>query len=130
MLLDDIAAALIAASIGATDGVSDWMIFKGFMEDTPDRAIGLYETGGPAPEEGMQIDYPTFQVRVRGGANDYALARTTIQAIFAALQDADIALGAVYVFCYAVQSGPLAMGRDEKRRPHLAQNWRTMKARS
>ena len=34
----------------------DWMLYKGFMEDGPDRAVCLYETGGDPPDERLALD--------------------------------------------------------------------------
>lgn len=129
MLLDDIGTALEVAQICKSDGTSDWMLYKGFMLDQPDRAICIYETPGTAPEEQFAIDYPDFQIRVRGNPNDYKSARHVIQRIFNALHAQETNIGAAYVFCYAKQSGPMSMGRDEKMRPHLVWNYRVMKDR-
>lgn len=89
----------------------------------------IYETPGLAAEEGFAMDYPDIQVRVRGKPDDYQATRAKLQAIFDLLHAGEAAVGADYVYLYCKQSGPLPLGQDEKRRPHLAQNYRIMKNR-
>ena len=130
VLLDDIGQALIDAGVvQATSDAVDWFLFKGFMEDQPDRTVCLYETGGDAPDERLALDRPGFQVKVRGAAADYPAVRAKLQAIFTALHAQEGDIGGDYVFVYATHSGAIPMGRDEKRRPSLAQNYIVLKAR-
>jgi hypothetical protein len=114
------------------------MIYIGSMEDgdpkvqppiVADRAICLYDTPGEAPEEKWLIDYPSFQVRVRGQPNDYPTVRAKVQAIFNALHAQEMNIGTAYVFVYAKNSGPLSLGNDERRRVALVQNYRVMVSR-
>lgn len=129
-LLDDISSRLVAAAVGQiTSSGTDWMIYQGYMQDAPDRAICLYETPGEAPLEAWDVDYPGFQVRVRGKADDYEQVRTKLQAAFTALHAQDALIGAAYVYVYARHSGAMPLGQDEKRRPALVQNYRVMKSR-
>ncbi len=133
--LDSIQSALtgVSPSIGQnSDSSADWMIYKGFMEDgagTADRAICLYETPGKPPLEAWAIDYPGCQIVVRGVPDDYTAVRQKIQDIYYALHAQEVAIGAAFVYFYAVQSGPLSMGRDETRRPRLCWNFRSMRNR-
>lgn len=124
-LLDDIAASLVAAGIGSLDGTMDWMIFQYYMQDQPDNAICLYETGGKPPDTRFALDHPGFQVRVRSAANTPQIARAKMQAIFDRLHanDEPVTLGAGYVYCYAQQTGVIPIGQDEKRRPAFVQNY-------
>lgn len=137
--LNGIQTALIGASIGQkTDSSADWMIYVGFMQDNnpasttkiiADRAICLYETPGRPPLEAWAIDYPGFQVMVRGNSDDYTAARNKIHDVFKTLHAGEAAVGADIVYLYATQSAPLSMGVDEKRRPRLAMNFRMMRNR-
>lgn len=132
-LLDDVSAAMVADGIGhvtPADG-TDWMIYQGYLQAAPDRAICLTETPGKPPEPGLELDYPGLQVRVRGKADDYQAARAKMQAIFLFLHANNevVTLGGAYVYCYATQSGPIPLGQDENRRPHLAWNFKLMKQR-
>lgn len=128
--LDDIATALVTAGIGQiTSNATDWFIFRGYFQDAPDRAICLYETPGVPPEEGLAIEYPGLQVRARGTLDDYQAARLKMQEIFDFLHGGEAAIGAAYVYFYAVQSGVIPMGQDANRRPHIVQNYRSMRSR-
>ena len=131
--LDSVQTALINAGVGQkTNSANDWMIFKGFLQDgdpVADRAICLYETPGTPPLEAWAIDYPGVQVVVRGRADDYTAVRGKIQDVFTALHAREINISADFVYFYARQSGPLSMGRDERRRPSLSWNFRTMRNR-
>lgn len=60
---------------GFTFGTSSqWSIWIGKQPDAPDRCITIYDTPGRAPDPKWLLDYPTVQVRVRGGEQDYAVA--------------------------------------------------------
>ena len=128
--LDGVQAALIAAHVGQkTSSADDWMIYKGDLPDQPDRAICIYETPGRPPLEAWAIDYPSVQLVVRGTVDDYTAVRNKIQDAFNALHAQETAIGAAFVYFYAINSGPLPMGKDEKRRISLAWNFRSMRNR-
>lgn len=67
---------LVAASVG-TFNVTDksdhdtWSINIGKFPKKPDRCILLTDSGGRAPNPQWLVDYPTVQVKIRGGENDY-----------------------------------------------------------
>lgn len=129
MVGDWIASALVGAGIGTDVENADWQVFVGYMQATPDRAICVYETPGEAPLERWAIDYPSFQIKVRGKPDDYDAVRQKFQDIFLALHANESNIGTVFVYCYARQSSPTPMGQDENRRPSLVWNFRTMKDR-
>lgn len=52
----------------------DWDITIGKTLDRPNKQITIYKTGGLANNPKWLIDYPSIQVSVRGGPNDYSLA--------------------------------------------------------
>lgn len=52
----------------------DWSVFIGTQPVNPTRVVTLYDTGGLAPNPRWLLDYPSVQVRIRGGVNDYDLA--------------------------------------------------------
>lgn len=131
--LNSVLAALVTAGVAqSTTSGADWMIYVGMMQDISggDRAICLYETPGRPPLEAWAIDYPNFQVVVRGKPDDYTAVRNKIQDAYYALHAQEAAIdGANVVYCYAMQSGPLPLGVDEKRRIRLAWNFRMMRNR-
>ena len=53
----------------------DWDITVGKMLDSPDRQITIYNTGGLAKNPRWLLDYPSIQIKVRGGPNDYILSK-------------------------------------------------------
>lgn len=124
-LIDDILSTLTTASV--IDG-STWFGFGAFMPATPDQAVVVSDTAGPAPgqESVTGHNFPTFQVRVRGAKEEYDTARTKMQEVFDALNDATIS---GYIYCFATQSGVLPLGQDEKERPILSLNFQCMEAR-
>lgn len=125
-LLDDIGTALTTASV--VGGATGWTLAKGFEPVSPDAVVTVYETGGGEPDQsdGTKYDVPTFQIRVRGDAFGYSAARTKMNDVFAALNDATIS-GYVYVF--SRQSGPIPLGHDGKTRPLLTMNFHAMRNR-
>lgn len=137
--LDGVSVALVAAGLGqVTNPATDWFISQGYMPDgVPgvDRAICLYDTPGSPPERGSlnPLDYPGVQVTVRGGEFDYQLVRDRIQQIYMALNEQEAAINpetaSPFIYFYSQQSAALSMGRDERKRPKLAWNFRSMRYR-
>lgn len=143
--LDAVQASLLAAAIGQiTNSKDPWMIYVGAMQDSDitgapnpaihDQAICLYETPGRPPLEKWEIDYVAFQLRVRSLPDGYTAARQKIQECFLQLHATESALNAFsgadqWVYCYAVQSGPLSLGMDKNRRISLVWNFRAMRNR-
>lgn len=146
--LDAVQNALVTAGVGQVTSLnSDWYIVQGYMPDsnpsendgasgaTRDRMIALYEVGGDAPLELAAIDYPRFQVKIRGGEDAYAEARNKAAEVFLALHANESILVASpesetpFVYCYATHSAPIPMGRDDRNRFSFAYNFRTMRDR-
>lgn len=137
--LDAVAHALVAANLGQITSLNaDWFISQGYMPDGPpgvDRAIAIYDTPGRPPERGSlnPLDYPSVQVTVRGGEADYQAIRDKIQAIYMTLNEQEAAIttvtGSPFIYFYSQQSAPLSMGRDERKRPKLSWNFRSMRYR-
>lgn len=139
--LDCVAAALVAAGVGqqAVSAIA-WMIYIGAMQDDEpggtafnDAAICLYETPGLVPEEGLALDYPAVQVRVRTTPDGYTAGRQKMQDVYDALHanETPIKTGAStpFVYFYAQQSAPIGMGMDVRRRHSFVWNFRSMRNR-
>ena len=127
MLLNDIGGYLATYSVG-TVGTS---IFLGDMPETPDSLVALFEYAGDPPDDthdGKHYENPGLQVRVRG--TSYAAARAKIAAVEDLLHTLanQSFSGTNYVFIRAVQS-PFSLGRDQKKRIELVQNFIVTKAR-
>jgi len=102
------------------------------MSPAPDRAIGVFETGGfpNDPHESALIDRPTFQVRVRGPKGGYSTARAKIAAARTALEIGNSTLsGRRYVHIVA-QGEPVSLGMDENQRPELVLNFTALRSRT
>lgn len=57
--------------------LGDWNIWLGKQPDgvsVPHRTITVYDSGGRTPDPKWLLDFPSIQVRVRGGPNDYLVA--------------------------------------------------------
>lgn len=139
--LENVQAALVNAGVGQdTDSSAPWMIYLGYIQDSPavgtgavkiiaDRAIGLYETSGKPPQTVWAIDFPGVQVVVRGAPNGYQEARAKLQEIFDNLHSNEDALTPAYVYMECINSGPIPLGFDALKRPRLAQNYEIMRQR-
>lgn len=53
---------------------TNWSLWIGKQPKFPDQSITIYDTGGRPPNPRWLLDYPSVQVRIRGGQNDYELA--------------------------------------------------------
>lgn len=118
MLLESIAAYLEARGYG----VQGESIFIGTMPEQPDNCLALFDTGGFAPELACDIEYPTFQVLVRG--TSYMMTRSKIDNIYRLLHgNTELAL-----LLQAMQN-PAAIGQDEAGRHEFSVNFRAIKNR-
>jgi len=128
-ILDDVEAFIV----NNVPEVAGYGIQKSYKSNSPDRQIVIYETlGDLPPETTMDVDYPSFQVQIRGQKFDYPATRTVAFAIYRALQttslvDLDVSPPSYYVYCYATQSGLMHIGNDQNERPEFVLNYRTMR---
>lgn len=137
--LEQIKASLIAgiADLQDTDSTKDWFITVGGMLDSAltdapakavaDRQVTIYETPGGPPDPSWSVVYPDFQIAVRGKPNDYFAVRNMIEKIWQQLHSNENPLGNQWVYFEAKHSGPIPLGFDEKKRPRLAWNFRSMR---
>ena len=135
MLLDNIAAYLIARGVSTGPTDQNWPLFLSFFSDDQDQMLGVFETGGlPADTLGRENERVTFQVRVRAGRLDYPTCRAKWKQIFDLLQDAQQTAGSppllpnVY-YIQAAHMGPM-MFLDDKGRPNATANFHVMQKRS
>lgn len=103
-----------------------WDITVGRMNDLPDDQITIYQTGGVASDVRWLIDYPSLQVKVRGGPNNQRAARAKIE---------DVKNLLVGKFSYTAANGDRivsisaigdvgSMGWDDKKRPEFSFNFK------
>ena len=120
---------ILEDSIGVAELSFGTNLFIGIMPDTPDSCVGLYDTGGMAPDEAIEgLLYPTFQVRVRGAEGGYQTAYALAQSVRNALHQLanQTFNGTRYLYIFA-SSDILFLGPDEKGRPLFSINFRTAK---
>lgn len=131
MLLDDLADYLSTSGISGT-------IYKGVMQETPDAAVGIYETGGIASVKAMNpnpgqavLEQPSVQIVCRDVPEEYSVARLKAQNIFAVMDGMPTRSinGVEYKWGSARQS-PFLLGRDEAGRVLIACNYDIKKALS
>lgn len=88
-LLEEIEARLVAASLASSTGLNGWRLVKSYMPDStalPDKLVAIIETAGMPSEARTEVDFPGFQVLVRGSAlqrasSGYSEARSEAQSI-------------------------------------------------
>jgi hypothetical protein len=94
----------------------------------PDLAITLTPSGGSEPDHQLGYDRDSFQIRTRGprgsGEATYQKALDISNAI-SGLKHVTLPGGIYLLYCYAVQSTPASIGRDQNQRPEFTQNFRT-----
>lgn len=127
MLLDEIGTYL--TNQGVVGGATGWTLAKAYMPPSPDQVVALFETGGFAPELPVDLDRPTFQVRVRGTKMDYPGARAKIDQVVTELHKFQGTLSGVYYVMIAAMQSPMPLGYDENERPELAVNFRALRSR-
>lgn len=118
MFLNEIGSYLEQKGIGVVGND----IFFAQVPENPDDIIAIFETGGFEPELLFDkvIEYPTFQIWVRG--LDYETARSKIQAIFELLSGNT----EIYPLIHAMQS-PVSLGQDEQNRWEFSCNFKVIK---
>lgn len=72
MSVGDLLVNAGVASSGSAD--ADWTVKIGRWVDTVDRMIVVFDSPGEAPDPKWLLDYPRFQVVVRGRPGEYDVA--------------------------------------------------------
>lgn len=129
MILDKLKAYLDA--MGATSLL--WPCYEGYLPDTMDQVIAVFETGGYPPDTlERDTETITIQLRVRGAKLDYAVVRAKWLECFNLLEDANAmvspSLLTGVVFIQAMQFGANCFF-DENGRPNFITNFRVYQYR-
>jgi hypothetical protein len=66
-----IADILQTAAVGTQAAATGWSIRIGRLFDEPDTQIAVYDTPSPNPDPKWLLEYPHFQIIVRGNKDDY-----------------------------------------------------------
>lgn len=126
MIVEEIAEYLAADGLGTFDPtgiIGD--IFIETMPDSPDVAIGLFTTGGLAPDVATSVARPRVQLVVRGGRDprEAALLATAIYEALHGLRSMEFVPGGTRIMlASAVQSGPIRLGPDDNGRHEYSIN--------
>ena len=135
-LLDDIELRLSTqsvAGIAGTTSVTDtgWLITKSFMPPDPDKCITIYETGGFPPLWRSDMNFPTFQVKIRSSSTGYSTGRQKLADAETALHAFEsTTLNGVYYGHITALGDALSLGFDGEDRPILAQNYYAARSRT
>jgi len=118
---------LVNAGIGTFEGSSAnaWNIWIGREPKLPDMAVVIARSGGTAPDPKWLLDYPAYQVRVRGPKGNYASALAKAEDV------KDVLLGITSqdinghrLVSITMPSDITFVGFDENERPHFTLNFR------
>lgn len=100
-------------------------IFIGYLPDTPDSCIAVYDSAG-RPSELHGIDQPNFQIVVRD--KSYSAASTIIENIQALLQfTTNTTINGTFYMNISNLQSPFSTGRDSDLRVIFNQNYITQK---
>lgn len=125
MVLDEIAARLVAQSVGVI-GSSIILGSRGFIPAGDGPFLTLLETGGSAPTRvhnapGAHTQRPTVQVVVR--AKNYVVARTMSKNAYNALDGVfNTTLSGVFYQSITARQEPTDIGLDAESRPMIVFN--------
>lgn len=144
-LLEEIGGKLTALGLCSSSGAGGWVLIKSWMPDSttmPHKMVALSETGGMAPALSVELDYPSFQVRVRGdvapaSTSAYVDARAEAESIKLALHGlggvmlpSSSVAGARYYVQVAAMQEPALMQYDGAQRPVIVCNFRATRSRT
>ncbi len=107
-------------------------IFMGLLPPVPDIAVAITPSGGIASSIKHPYDQPTFQVLVRGDEDPrtgYNLALAIYDALHGFGSAPFIPGGMWVIKCEGIQSDPVHIGIDGKRRHRYAMNFMVEVAR-
>lgn len=136
-LVTDMATALESSSIAGRPGsaaatASGWTIGCGFMTPSPDKMVGIFDTGGLPNEQVAPLDRPTFQIRVRGAQDlDVGAVRTQLEACRTTLEaiNATVVASRRYVMVM-LEGNAIPMGPDSNNRQEMVMNFKALRSRS
>ena len=122
-LQEDMGARLAASSVASTGSTSWKLVYRDFHAE-PDQQVVITESGG-FPQESLNVglDYPTFQVRIRGSSDAGAALETKVRAVDTALNFYNATVDGVRYLDVLRQGDRLYLGRDESHRPTYSLNY-------
>lgn len=116
---------LVTEGIGVFGAATGWSIHVGVEPEEPDTTITLYDTPGEEPNPKWLVDYPHWQIRVRGAPNSYLGGynkAAEVKAAMLGLPSQELG-GIIFAGIYVITDIFLLMN-DKKGRPIFVTNWR------
>lgn len=98
----------------------------GSMPTSPDKAVGIWPTGGPESSTKTGYDERRLQVRTRSNSDPrtgYDLGIDIYNALHG-LKQVTLSGGTLVVYCAGIQSEPVSIGEDENGRHEYTLNYR------
>lgn len=136
-LLEEIAARLSTQAVGSTASTAAWrIVFRDFLPgtiggSTKAQQIVITQTGGYPQLLAEQLQYPTFQVRVRAASTSSTGLEGKMQDVVNALDRLGTAtLSSRNYLDILIEGEPVYLGRDENQRPVMAANFVAWRSRT
>ncbi len=141
-ITNDIATHLAADSVGTVGSSDDWGIFENSMPSKPDKCIAVFAYGGGPPDLSWEGEYPSIQVRIRGGRHrtdaleqTYAAENAVHAATWAKARDVmkslhetpRTTLNGILYYWMAAKHSPASLGRDSAGRDIYVVNFDVIK---
>lgn len=116
---------LVAQGVGTFGATSGWAIYIGIEPEDPDTVITLYDRPGDIANPKYSLDYPRWQIRVRGTPNSYVATHgkaKEIKDVLLGLPPQN--LGTTRYDGVFMVGDIFYLQADEKGRPIFITNWR------
>jgi hypothetical protein len=121
MIIDEIANYIIEEGIDLELGVD---FFKGYLPDSPDDCVAIFDTGGAEPDRDIPTGDPTFQIIVR--SSSYPTAGDLMKSIVDLLHqkmNLRVTEGGTYFYYIFLLGEAGHIGRDKKNRDEFSVNF-------
>ena len=141
-LTTDIATHLQDDDIGTIGSTADWGIYENSMPSSPDKCVAVFAYGGGPPDLSWAGEYPSVQVRVRGGqhrtdskdrpySEENAIHAATYDKAYAVMKSLHettrTTINSTVYYWLAAKHSPASLGRDTKGRDIYVINFDVIK---
>jgi hypothetical protein len=119
MIIDEIADYIISEGIDLTLAED---FFKGYLPDSPNDCVAIFDTGGAEPDRDIPTGDPTFQLIIR--SESYETAHDLTKSIVDKLhRKMNFTQGSTYFYYIFLMGEPGHIGRDTKNRDEFSVNF-------
>lgn len=127
LISEGIKDILVAAGVGIFEpdySGTGWCIAISRTRNEPNTFIAIYDHGGQAPEPGLDVDYPSIQIVVRGEPDGYKNAMSKCRAIKDVLlgRPSETRSGDVWA-SITMPTDVIPLGYDDNERPEFSLNF-------